>query len=136
MATVLNNLATLLQLRGRFEEAEPLLLRALEIDEKTVGKEHVNIATRLNNLAVLHVARREFCEAEGLFRQSLEIIERCFPKDHPRVALALNNLADVLHASPKISVFRMRRDELPVRPGQIPRKRRKSGWFLRLKAQS
>ena len=37
---------------------------------------------------------------------------------------------------PKISVFRMRRDELPVRPGQIPRKRRKSGWFRRLKAQS
>jgi hypothetical protein len=37
---------------------------------------------------------------------------------------------------PKISVFRMRRDELPVRPGQIPRKRRKSGWFRRSKAQS
>src|SRR5262249_54815481 len=36
----------------------------------------------------------------------------------------------------KISVFRMRRDELPVRPGQIPRKRRKSGWFRRPKAQS
>ena len=42
----------------------------------------------------------------------------------------------VIQTRPKISVFRMRRDELPVRPGQIPRKRRKSGWFRRLKAQS
>ena len=37
--------------------------------------------------------------------------------------------------SPKISVFRMRRDELPVRQGKFLENGATSVWFWRLKAQ-
>ena len=49
----LNNLANLLRETGRYEEAEPLYRRAIEIGEKVLGAEHPDLATRLNNLALL-----------------------------------------------------------------------------------
>jgi hypothetical protein len=41
----------LLQATNRLAEAEPLMRRALEIDEKSYGPDHPNVAIRLNNLA-------------------------------------------------------------------------------------
>jgi len=49
----LNNLAQLLKATNRLDEAEPLMRRALAIDEKSLGPDHPNVATRLNNLAQL-----------------------------------------------------------------------------------
>ena len=49
----LNNLAGLLQATNRLAEAEPLLRRALAIDEKSFGPDHPKVAVRLNNLALL-----------------------------------------------------------------------------------
>jgi hypothetical protein len=36
---------------GKFSEAEPLMRHALEVDERTFGPIHQNVATCLNNLA-------------------------------------------------------------------------------------
>ena len=38
---------------NRLSEAEPLMRRALAIDEKSFGPDHPNVARDLNNLAVL-----------------------------------------------------------------------------------
>ncbi|MFO0776824.1 MAG: tetratricopeptide repeat protein [Nitrospira sp.] len=48
MATPLNNLAQLLQATNRLAEAEPLMKRALAIDETSYGPEHPKVAIRLN----------------------------------------------------------------------------------------
>lgn len=40
-------------LQGKYVEADPLYLRAIEIGEKTLGPEHPDLATRLNNRAEL-----------------------------------------------------------------------------------
>ena len=45
-ATILNNLAPLLKATNRLAEAEPLMRRALEIDEKSFGPEHPKVAIR------------------------------------------------------------------------------------------
>lgn len=42
-----------LKLKGKYEEAEPLHRRAMEITKATLGKGHSTYSTRLNNLAVL-----------------------------------------------------------------------------------
>ena len=47
----LNNLAQLLQDTNRLAEAEPLMRRALAIDEKSFGPDHPDVAIGLNNLA-------------------------------------------------------------------------------------
>ena len=42
----LNNLADLLQATNRLAEAEPLMRRALAIDETSYGPDHPNVAIR------------------------------------------------------------------------------------------
>ena len=101
-ALALNNLGELLHATNRLQEAEPLMRRALAIDEASYGSEHPNVAIRLNNLAVLlrDTARME--EAEPLLRRALAIYEASLGPEHPAVATALNNLADDLKAMTRL----------------------------------
>ena len=62
----LNNL--LLQDTNRIGEAEPLMRRALEIDEATFGRQHPTVADSLNNLATLLQKTNRNEEAEPLMR--------------------------------------------------------------------
>lgn len=39
--------------QGKYEEASPLLIRSLAIDEKVYGPDHPNVATGLNGWARL-----------------------------------------------------------------------------------
>lgn len=60
---------------SRLEEAEPLLRRALEIDEATFGEQHPTVAIDLSNLAMLLLDTNRLEEAEPLMRRSLEILD-------------------------------------------------------------
>ena len=81
---------------NRAEEAEPLIRRALEIDEAAFGDQHPTVATDLNNLAMLLRATNRAEEAEPLIRRALEIDQAAFGNQHPTVAIYLNNLAALL----------------------------------------
>jgi tetratricopeptide (TPR) repeat protein len=76
----------LLQDTNRLEEAEPLLRRALAIDEQSYGPEHPNVARDLNNLALLLQDTNRLEEAEPLLRRALAINERSLGPEHPNVA--------------------------------------------------
>ncbi|MEM8808371.1 MAG: tetratricopeptide repeat protein [Cyanobacteria bacterium P01_G01_bin.38] len=92
-AARLNEQAIELYEQGRYAEAEPLLQRALQIDEQTLGDTHPNVATSLNNLALLYRAQGNYVEAEPLLQRSLQIYEQALGDSHPDVATSLNNLA-------------------------------------------
>jgi tetratricopeptide (TPR) repeat protein len=49
VATSLNNLAGLYRAQGKYSEAEPLYLRAIQILEKVLGSEHPNTVTVRQN---------------------------------------------------------------------------------------
>jgi CHAT domain-containing protein len=102
-ANALNNLAQLLQATNRLAEAEPLMRRALAIDEKSLGPEHPDVATRLNNLAQLLQATDRLAEAEPLMSRALAIDEKSFGPKHPKVATDLNNLAQLLKATNRLA---------------------------------
>ena len=87
VARDLNNLAQLLQATNRLAEAEPLMRRALAIDEQAYGPDHPNVAIRLNNLAQLLKATNRLDEAEPLMRRALAIDEKAYGPDHPDVAI-------------------------------------------------
>jgi tetratricopeptide (TPR) repeat protein len=53
VATDYNNLASLLETQGKYNQAEPLYRRAIEIGEKVLGKDHPDVAIRYNNLALI-----------------------------------------------------------------------------------
>ena len=94
---VLNNTAVSLMLAGDYATAEPLLRRALAIDEKSLGPDHPTVAIRLNNLAVLLPMKGDYAGAEPLYRRALAIDEKALGPDHPDVARDLNDLAELLY---------------------------------------
>jgi tetratricopeptide (TPR) repeat protein len=93
---LMNKLAVLFQGKARHTEAEPLMRRALAIDEQSFGMEHSRVATQLNNLSQLLKDTNRLAEAEPLLRRALAIDEQSFGTEHPEVAIDLNNLALLL----------------------------------------
>jgi len=96
-------LGRLFQGKGEFARAEPLMRRALAINEASFGADHPNVARDLNNLAVLLQATNRLGEAEPLMRRALGIEEASVGNDHPDVATALNNLAQLLRATNRLA---------------------------------
>ena len=96
VAVVSNDLAALLLNTNRLGEAEPLMRRALEINEFAFGNQHPTVAICLNNLAALLLNTNRLGEAEPLMRRALEINEAAFGNRHPTVAICLRNLAVLL----------------------------------------
>ena len=102
VAVVSNDLAALLLNTNRLGEADPLMRRALEINESAFGNQHPTVAICLNNLAALLLNTNRLGDAEPLMRRALEINEAAFGNRHPTVAISLNNLATLLHATNRL----------------------------------
>jgi CHAT domain-containing protein len=83
---------------GKYDEALPLVERALEIRGKVLGTEHPEVAQTLNNLAGIYKDKGDFAKAEPLFLRALTIWEKSLGPEHPHVATALNNLANTYHS--------------------------------------
>ncbi|MBW4517949.1 MAG: tetratricopeptide repeat protein [Timaviella obliquedivisa GSE-PSE-MK23-08B] len=96
-------LGRLYQDQGRYSEAEPLYLQALEIYQSQLGQDHPSTATSLNNLAGLYESQGRYSEAEPLYLQALEIRRSQLGQDHPDTAMSLNNLAELYRSQGRYS---------------------------------
>ncbi|ATB30533.1 hypothetical protein MEBOL_003994 [Melittangium boletus DSM 14713] len=76
-------------------QAEPLLQRALAIQETAPGDNRLARASTLSALAGVHWARGLYGQAESLSVRALALREEALGKDHPDVAASLNNLAAI-----------------------------------------
>ena len=74
---------------AQFERATQFYKEALQIAEKTIGKEHPAYATRLNNLANVYYSQGRYDEAIELYKQALLIDEKTIGKEHPDYAKRL-----------------------------------------------
>ena len=95
-ATALNNLATVYNDTGRYEDAEPLLEEALSIHRRVLGADHPNTAGSLNNLAALYRAQGRYAEAAPLYKEALEIVERVLGAEHPNTKVTRDNFEELL----------------------------------------
>ena len=91
---------------GIFNKAKFYAERALEIAQKTYGKEHPVVATRLSNLALILKDLGEVSSARPLMERALEIDEKTYGKEHPKVATSLSNLALILRDLGEVSSAR------------------------------
>ncbi|HNG36576.1 MAG TPA: tetratricopeptide repeat protein [Nitrosomonas sp.] len=98
-----NQLGVMYLTKSLYDKAEPLMCRALEIDEKSFGAYHPNVAVDLSNLAQLLQTTNRLSEAEPLMLRALKIDEKNFGADHPNVAIRLSNLALLLKATNRLS---------------------------------
>jgi hypothetical protein len=78
--------------------AEPLHVRALAIQERSLGPDHRDVAVSLNNLAILYESLGRYGGSEPLKKRALAIREATLGPDHPEVAQGLNNLASLYYA--------------------------------------
>jgi tetratricopeptide (TPR) repeat protein len=100
---LMNGLAELLYAKALHAQAEPLMRRALAIDEASFGPEHPQVASDLSNLAQLLQATNRLTEAEPLMQRALKIDTAHFGPEHPKVAIRLNNLARLFHATNRLA---------------------------------
>ena len=91
IAVNLNNLAALCYAQGRYNEAEPLYLRALAIKEKILSPEHPDVAMTLNNLAALYRNAGRTGEARAAYQRALAIFIRTLGEVHPKTKLCREN---------------------------------------------
>ena len=95
--------------QGRYEEAEPLYLQALQLRRSLPRREpSLDVATSLNNLAELYLRSRTLRGGRTPLSASFAIVWRSLlGESHPSVATSLNNLA-ALYASIKDATSRRR----------------------------
>ncbi len=78
---------------GRYAEALPYFITALDLAEERHGDDAPEIATDLNNLAELYRLLGRYDEAEPLYRRAIAIDEAQEGRASPELAASLNNLA-------------------------------------------
>jgi len=93
-----NQAGFFLKSQGRYQEAEPLYLDALNIRKAELGERHPDTATSLNNLAGLYESQGRYQEAEPLLLDALNITKAELGERHPSTATSLNNLAELYRA--------------------------------------
>ncbi|HVG63254.1 MAG TPA: CHAT domain-containing tetratricopeptide repeat protein [Hyalangium sp.] len=83
-----------LQAAGQYNEAVPLVERALALREAVLGGTHPDVASCLNVLGELHWWQGKYAHVESLLLRALAIREAALGNGHPGVASTLNNLAN------------------------------------------
>jgi CHAT domain-containing protein/Tfp pilus assembly protein PilF len=106
LATILNELASLLKAQREYTQARSYFQKALEMRQRLYPKDkypegHPDLAQSLNNLADLLKAQGEYTQARSYFQKALEMYERLYPKNqfppgHPHLAGSLCNLGALL----------------------------------------
>ena len=92
LAEVLQKAADYLRARAQYEQAEPLYLRAVHIEEQLWGPQHPLVASALHHLANLSYDQGKYEQAEALYLRALHIREQILGPEHPDATTSLNNL--------------------------------------------
>jgi hypothetical protein len=96
VALLLQEYALALRARNRDPEAEPLLRRALSIQQSAAKADPQVTVGVLNTLGNLLEGRRQLDEAEKLERMALTVSEERLGPESVQLAMTCTNLADVL----------------------------------------
>ncbi|KAJ4267004.1 hypothetical protein NW762_003102 [Fusarium torreyae] len=93
LADIASKMGLFVYLRGKYEEAEEMHQRALEIREMALGTEHPSTLTSMANLASTYRDRGRWEEAEELQSDVTEISKRVLGEEHPDTLTSMGNLA-------------------------------------------
>jgi len=79
--------------QGRYDRAEVVAKKALEVAENNAGPNQSNVAVSLNNLGTVLKAKKQYVQAELLFKRALEINKKAYGPDSLYITADLTNLA-------------------------------------------
>ena len=95
-AELYQNLGSIYQKLGKFEQANSLLQSSLEERTRLFGQDSPEVAENLVALGLLRDDQAQYAEAERLVRQGLDIDTRHLSANHPALARATFALGKVL----------------------------------------
>ena len=95
-------LGGLFRAKAQYEQAEPLLRKALAIAEASFGENDPRVAIHLNNVAHCLQDTNRLAEAEPLLKRALTICEAHNGENHTGNIFVLNNLAFLLYTTNRI----------------------------------
>jgi tetratricopeptide (TPR) repeat protein len=101
LAQVLGDLGRVLQERGRYDEADATLQRALTMQEQLLGPEHEDVSETLTEMGQSCIAQGNYRRAKGLLKRAVAIGElHVVPDQHPgQLCSALSALCLVYNHS-------------------------------------
>jgi tetratricopeptide (TPR) repeat protein len=82
----LNQLAEIYRIQSKYNDAEQVLKRLLNIYKQKLGTEHINVALTLNNLAVNFRMQKKYEEAETVLKEAIKILEKSLGPNHSLVS--------------------------------------------------
>jgi tetratricopeptide (TPR) repeat protein len=97
-ARLLTVVGALLFQKALYAGAEPLMRRALAIDEASFGADHPRVAAEVNNLAQLLQDTNRLAEAEPLMRRALVTFIKSLGLEHPSSNIVRGNYIALLQA--------------------------------------
>lgn len=132
VAIMLSNVIANLISLERYEEADPLLARALRIREERYGADSPRIADTLVQMAGLKLRRGDWGgtaekvalldEARGIAQRAVDMRRRVHPGDHETVAEALSILGQIQMRRGSAEACETLREAFAIR-SRLPRKR-------------
>ena len=101
-----------MSLVGKKAKAEPLFLRAIALDEKTLGPESPELGTDLNNLGLLYVLSKRYEEAQKIYQRALAIRIKAFGETDSTVAETMGGYASALRGLHRAAEAKQMEDRL------------------------
>jgi len=93
IAMGLNNIAYVLWIEGKYDEAGEMWRAAFDMQQKLLGEDHPDVAFTLTNLAFVAYLKGDLDAAIAMSKESLEMYRRTVGNEHPLVADGMSNLA-------------------------------------------
>jgi nucleoside phosphorylase/tetratricopeptide (TPR) repeat protein len=81
---------------GKYQAAELEYRRAIQLEEKLLGKDNPDTLIGINSLAYILSSQGRHEEAEQMYREVLKEREKTLGKDHPDILTSMNSLALIL----------------------------------------
>ena len=81
--------------QGNLKEAEPLLIKLLEIRRRVLGEENPQTLDSMRWLGVLYYNQGRYSEAEPLLIKAMEISRRALGEKHPDTLLSVRHLGEL-----------------------------------------
>jgi tetratricopeptide (TPR) repeat protein len=91
----MNNLAATCYREGKYEQAEALSTKALEIGLRVLGEQHPNTLRSMSNLALLYFAKGDYAQAEAHYAKVLELERRVLGPQHPDAIDTMTSLSEL-----------------------------------------
>ncbi len=119
-ANILYQLALLYKTLGDAEKAEKLVLRALQLQDKYLGKSSTEYAQSLHALANLYRSQKAYEQAEPLYKEAMQIRKTLMGPQDPQYATSLDDLAGFYLSQNKLEEARSLYDEaITIRENQF-----------------